>query len=116
MSVVEGMTKQLRLFSSAELRPGQLRKAVLPDQQEIAVCRIGDAVYAFDDMCSHGASSLSEEGELDGFSIVCGWHAGAFDVRTGAAVSAPCTRAIQTYKVEDRDGDIFVLVKDEAEE
>lgn len=98
----------VRLFPSAELPAGELKKAVLSDGREIAVCRIGDAIYAFDDMCSHGASSLSDEGELDGFNVVCGWHAGAFDVRTGAAVGAPCTRDLRTYTVEVVCGDVCI--------
>lgn len=100
----------VQLFPNAELPAGGLKKAVLEDGREIAVCRIDDAIYALDDMCSHGASSLSDEGELEGFNIVCGWHAGAFDVRTGAAVGAPCTRDIRTYSVEVVRGYICIRV------
>jgi nitrite reductase/ring-hydroxylating ferredoxin subunit len=73
----------------------------------LAVYNIDGAFYATDDECTHGAASLSD-GILDGEVIECTMHFGAFDVRTGAAVQAPCSIALRTYRVEIRDDEIFV--------
>jgi nitrite reductase/ring-hydroxylating ferredoxin subunit len=73
----------------------------------LAVYNIDGAFYATDDECTHGAASLSD-GILDGEVIECTMHFGAFDVRTGAAVQAPCSIPLRTYRVEIRDNQIFV--------
>jgi nitrite reductase/ring-hydroxylating ferredoxin subunit len=73
----------------------------------LAVYNIGGEYFATDDECTHGAASLAE-GILDGDIIECCLHFGAFNVRTGAAVQAPCSIPLRTYKVELRDGTIFV--------
>ncbi len=72
----------------------------------LAVYNIGGQFYATDDECTHGAASLSD-GLLDGDVIECTLHFGAFDVKTGAVVSAPCSIPLRTYKVEVRDGQVW---------
>jgi len=73
----------------------------------LAVYNIGGTFYATDDECTHGAASLAE-GILDGDVIECTLHFGAFDVKTGAVVQAPCSIPLRTYKVTVRDDQIFV--------
>lgn len=72
----------------------------------IAVYRLDDGFYATDDMCTHAMVSLSG-GEVEDGVIFCPLHGGAFDIRTGAATEFPCTRALKTYAVEERDGSLF---------
>lgn len=73
----------------------------------IAVWKVGDQVFATADRCTHGAASLADDGFLEGFTIVCGLHEGAFDIRTGAVLEPPCTEPIASYPVELRDGAVF---------
>lgn len=110
---VVGMAQLLRLCDSSEVQEGVLKQITLPDGAEISVCRVEGDCFAFDDMCTHGAASLSGEGVLEGFHVVCGWHAGAFDVRTGCPVAAPCTHDLRTYPVREVEGAVF-LVRSEA--
>ena len=42
-----------------EIEPGTARKVVV-DGQAVALVRIGDDVYAIDDVCSHANVSLSD--------------------------------------------------------
>jgi nitrite reductase/ring-hydroxylating ferredoxin subunit len=73
----------------------------------LAVYNIGGAFYVTDDECTHGAASLSD-GILEGDIIECTMHFGAFNVRTGEAVQAPCSVALRSYKTVVRDGKILV--------
>jgi nitrite reductase/ring-hydroxylating ferredoxin subunit len=73
----------------------------------LAVYNVGGVFYVTDDECTHGAASLSD-GILEGDIIECTMHFGAFNVRTGEAVQAPCSVALRTYKVVVRDGQILV--------
>jgi nitrite reductase/ring-hydroxylating ferredoxin subunit len=79
----------------------------------LAVYNVGGEFYATDDECTHAAASLSE-GILEGDVIECALHFGAFNVKTGEAVQAPCFTPLRTYKVAVRDGQVFVDFDKEA--
>jgi 3-phenylpropionate/trans-cinnamate dioxygenase ferredoxin component len=44
--------------------------------------------------------------------VVCPWHYGKFDLRTGQALDGVVRRPVETYRVEVRDGVVFVGVSD----
>lgn len=101
----------LRACAIDEISDGEIR-LVEGGPEPIALYRVGGAYYATADTCSHGRSSLSEEGVLDGFAIECGWHFGRFDVRTGAPIQLPCTKPIRVFPVEVADGDVVIVIAD----
>ena len=76
---------------------GSVALAKLPSGFPVAIYRVGGAFHVTADRCTHGAASLSEEGELDGHVITCAWHYGTFDIRTGAALTLPCRTALLTF-------------------
>lgn len=96
--------------NAADLAPGEIRAVTLPCGKLAAIYNVDGTFYATDDVCSHGQSSLSDEGELEGYKVVCGWHFGSFDVRTGEAIDSPCWESIRTYAVVERDGDLYLRV------
>ena len=73
----------------------------------LAVYNVGGMFYATDNECTHGAASLAD-GILEGDVIECTLHFGAFNVKTGEAVQAPCFTALRTYKVVVQDGQVMV--------
>lgn len=77
----------------------------------LAVYKIGGAVYVTDDTCTHGEASLAD-GEIDPdcCAIVCPYHLGSFDIRTGEPMAAPCTDPLKIYPVVLRDGAVFIEV------
>jgi nitrite reductase/ring-hydroxylating ferredoxin subunit len=81
----------------------------------LAVYNIGGEFFATDNECTHGAASLAD-GILEDDVIECTLHFGAFNVRTGEAVQAPCHLPLRTYKVTVRDGQVFVDLDKEAGE
>lgn len=85
--------------------------AVTAGGREIALFRVESGVYATDNYCTHGAARLCD-GYLEGFSIECPLHQGAFDIRSGDAVRAPADEALRTYPVEVDGGDVFVVLTD----
>jgi naphthalene 1,2-dioxygenase system ferredoxin subunit len=74
---------------------------------KIALYAVDGEYYATADLCTHGAASLAD-GYLDGELIECPLHQGTFNVKTGAAVGAPCTVAIRTFPVKVEDGLLHV--------
>ena len=87
-------------------------KKLLTDREPpLAVWRVEGEIFVTNDTCTHGQASLVEDGLLEGFRIECGLHQGAFDVRSGAVMSAPCRIPLRTYPVSLRDGGVFVAAE-----
>jgi p-cumate 2,3-dioxygenase ferredoxin subunit len=94
--------------------PGDMRQAELPGGHKVAVYNVDGDFYATDDLCTHGQSSLSDEGMLDGKVVECSWHFGAFDVTTGEALQMPCREPLKTWPVTVLDGVVCVVLEEES--
>jgi nitrite reductase/ring-hydroxylating ferredoxin subunit len=77
--------------------------------RELAICIVEHKPYAVHNICSHAFARLSD-GHVEGYEIVCPLHQGSFDVRTGAAVAAPCFEPIGTYETKVQDGAVLVFL------
>ena len=77
----------------------------------VSVARVGDHLYAFDDLCTCAdrACPLSG-GLLTGTTIMCQCHGSRFDVTTGAVLNGPATEPLNVYAVQEVEGDIQVGV------
>ena len=75
----------------------------------ISIARVGDRLYAFDDLCTctDEACPLSS-GLLTGTTAMCQCHGSRFDIATGAVVAGPATRGLSVYEVREVDGDLQV--------
>jgi len=90
---------------------GCVEQAQLPSGFPIAVYRVGNEFYVTSDRCTHGAASLSDEGELNGHVIECAWHYGTFDIRSGAALTLPCRAALPTFSTRVESNELLVNTK-----
>jgi nitrite reductase/ring-hydroxylating ferredoxin subunit len=75
----------------------------------VALFRVGEQVYATADSCTHEQWSLGEEGEVEGFEVICSLHLASFDIRTGRPLCLPATRALRIYQVTVEDGDVYIM-------
>lgn len=76
-----------RVARLAELEEGK-GKEVVVGEETIALFRVGDAVYAIDNVCPHREGPLAF-GDLRDCTVYCPLHAWPFDVRTGACLEFP---------------------------
>ena len=90
------------------LRDGEMR-ACNVQGEEVLVCCVGGEYFALSNRCSHAGQRLST-GRLRGYEVTCPLHRARFDVRTGAAVSAPATQGIRRYPVLLEGGKITIAV------
>ena len=81
--------------------------AVSAAGRELAIYGVDGAVFATDNICTHGHARLCD-GFLDGHEIECPLHQGKFDIKTGAAMCAPVTQSIRVYPVKVEGGQIMV--------
>lgn len=82
-------------------------------EHRVAMFRIGDAIYALADRCSHAEASLAE-GEVFDTEVECPRHGAAFDLATGEALTLPATQAAVTYATEIADGTVYLKIEEES--
>lgn len=97
----------VRLCDAASVPQAEPYKVEFTDRPAIAVYNVEGKYYATDDRCSHGEASLSE-GIQEAFHILCPFHMGGFDIRTGLATAAPCHIPIRAYDVMEKDGVLYL--------
>ncbi|MCY7399590.1 MAG: non-heme iron oxygenase ferredoxin subunit [Nocardioides sp.] len=83
---------------------------VIVDGQEVALARHGDEIFAFEDVCSHGAVALAG-GEVVDCTVECWLHGSRFDLRTGKPTGLPATEPVATFPIDLRGDDVFVDIQ-----
>lgn len=73
----------------------------------VLVARRGSEVFAIDATCTHYGGPLAE-GLMVGDTVRCPWHHACFSLRTGEALAAPAFTPVRCWRVERKDGRIFV--------
>ena len=104
--------KKIKVCSVDQITSGEVLQIELEERPPLAVYNLEGDFYVTDDTCTHGDASLAE-GDIEGDEIVCPFHLGKFDIRTGEVTAAPCSEPIQTYPVEIEDGNVFAILENE---
>ena len=100
-----------QVLTRAELAAGT-KKTVTVGETKILVVHAEDgALYALEAECPHAKGPL-EQGAVCHGRLVCPWHMGTFELKTGAWVEPPPLRGLKTYGVR-WEGDA-VMVDPEA--
>jgi len=76
----------------------------------VLVARRDGEYFAIGATCTHYSGPLAE-GLLVGDTVRCPWHHACFSLRTGEAVEAPAFNSVACWRVELRDGKLFVREK-----
>ena len=77
----------------------------------IAVARVNDRLYAFDDICTCAEEGCPLSGGLlTGTTIMCQCHGSRFDLTNGAVIEGPAAEALHVYEVQESEDRIQVRV------
>ncbi|CAG9243229.1 Ferredoxin CarAc [Paraburkholderia unamae] len=106
------MAEKIFLVRTGDMSDGSMRQVCLADKKsELAVFRVKGEFYVTDDLCTHGMVALTG-GDLEGTTVYCPLHGGAFDVCTGRATEKPCTTPLKTYQVVMEAEDVYCMYDD----
>jgi nitrite reductase/ring-hydroxylating ferredoxin subunit len=93
---------------ASELQPDQMKLLHIGNQR-IVLARTEQGFVAFEDHCTHRGGSLAD-GVLICGTVQCPWHGSQFDVRAGALKSGPAGEGIHVYQVEERGGEVCLML------
>jgi uncharacterized membrane protein/nitrite reductase/ring-hydroxylating ferredoxin subunit len=103
-----GRGDPIKLCRADELEVDQMRLLHVGDKR-IVLARTEMGYQAFQDRCTHKGGSLAD-GVLMCGRVQCLWHGSQFDVASGKVAAGPAKEPIQTYRVEERDGFVYVAL------
>jgi NADPH-dependent 2,4-dienoyl-CoA reductase/sulfur reductase-like enzyme/nitrite reductase/ring-hydroxylating ferredoxin subunit len=92
-----------------DLADGAMLVGQVGDEQ-VLLARRGGEVFAIGATCTHYGGPLGD-GLMVADTVRCPWHHASFSLRTGEALAAPAFTATAYWRVERRDGHIFVREK-----
>jgi len=98
----------VRVLPAEALRDGELVPVEI-DGRPIVLVRHAGEFFAVQNNCSHRDYPLSEAGfDARDEVLVCAWHGGCFDLRTGTAVVPPATEPVEIFPTRVVDGQVEV--------
>ena len=107
-TVAAGGDDPVVVAKADELKVNQM-KLLHVDGRRIVLARTEKGWAAFDDACTHVGGSLAGGAMICG-TVQCPWHGSQFDVHTGAVAAGPAKKKIATYRVEERAGEVRLLL------
>ncbi len=97
-----------KLAPADEVAPGEI-KQYLVEGRYVALCSVDGEFHAFEDVCTHQFTHLSD-GEFTDSEVKCPLHGAKFDVKTGAAKSLPAVKPVPKHEVKVEDGNVYVAL------
>ena len=77
-------------------------------QSHLGLVRIDDEVYGFTPTCTHRAAPLIEGAVTWKRTILCPWHLGTYDLRSGRRMAGPPERGLSTFPLKVVDGVVWL--------
>ncbi len=96
----------VKVATTDELSPGQMKLVEVDDERILLVNHNGD-LYAWTDECTHSGASLSE-GDLEGDEVECYLHGSRFNITTGEVADGPADEPLGRYAVRTEGIDILI--------
>jgi nitrite reductase/ring-hydroxylating ferredoxin subunit len=93
---------------ASDIGEGKLKQVKIAGTK-VAIVHVAGTFNALGDTCTHLGCSLSA-GTLEGTTVTCPCHGSRFDVTSGEVLRGPARKPEPSYRVEVRDGALWVEV------
>ena len=97
-----------KLGTVDEVGPGEIKQYLVEDRF-VALCNVEGEFHAFEDVCTHQFTHLSEV-EFTDSEVKCPLHGAMFDVKTGAVKSLPAVKPVPKHEVKVENGNVYVAL------
>jgi nitrite reductase/ring-hydroxylating ferredoxin subunit len=94
-----------------DITPASPKRITVGDLEGV-LFRVGEQIFAIENLCPHQLFAVFHQGILDQFTITCPMHGWSFDLRTGKAVAGSGRLKILEVRIEQNN----VWVKKAEEE
>ena len=102
---------EVKTIKHAELETNSVGQFYLEDDTAVAIYNLEGEYFATSDVCTHGQAFLSD-GDIRGNEIICPYHEGTFDIKTGEPVDPPCVIPLDRYETRlGEDGYIYITIE-----
>ncbi|CAG9331546.1 unnamed protein product [Blepharisma stoltei] len=101
----------------SEVTDGMMRAVQVgpnPDNV-ILLAEVNSGLYAVGGKCSHYGAPL-HMGFMNGYNVMCPWHAAEFDVRNGEMTTSPGIKSIPKYKVGVVNKEVVIEVPNDKKD
>lgn len=95
-----------RAASVADVKADQGLPVKVGDKT-LAIYRVGDNVYALEDVCPH-ADALLSSGFIDGDKVECPLHQAQFHIPSGKCLGPPADRDLVMFPARIEGNDVLV--------
>lgn len=103
------MSETVKVAKLPNLKEGEV-KVVNVGGGEVALYRIGDEVFATENICTHAGCVISENNNIEGEEVECTCHGSRFNIKTGAVTNPPAAEPLKTYSIKVEGEDVLVEI------
>jgi nitrite reductase (NADH) small subunit len=101
------MPSYIKVATVSQIAPGTGMVANVNDK-EVAVFNVDGSFYAIENICKHRGGPLGE-GELEGETVTCPWHAWQYNVKNGNCLTKEGIK-MDTYEVHVEGDDVKIAI------
>lgn len=102
------MANAERVCSTSDLQP-ESTMLFSVQGKEVLLVNLRGEYHALASQCTHAGAPMSE-GRCENNVLICPWHGGVFDARSGAVRGGPPTDPLVKYGITVRDNQVIIDV------
>ncbi|KFA68344.1 hypothetical protein S40285_02527 [Stachybotrys chlorohalonatus IBT 40285] len=107
---------KLKDLSSLSLSPGAKQEVEVEgiENGKVLLVNAGGKIQALGSKCTHYGAPLVKGVMTASGRLTCPWHGACFNAKTGDVEDAPALDALPVFKVEERDGAVYITGEEAA--
>lgn len=93
-----------------DIKEGQIT-LVKVENEEIALFKLGETIFATSNLCTHEECPLDENNLIDGEEVECTCHGSRFNIKTGVNTAPPAAIPLPVYKTKIEKKEVYLKLR-----